>query len=43
MGVLRIFDGCSGDILFVSWRYLMGVLEIFGWYPVDISWVTWRY
>jgi len=28
MDLLEIFDGCSGDILWVSWSYLMGVLEI---------------
>jgi len=30
--VLVIFDGCFGDILWVSWRYL-GVLEIFDGSP----------
>jgi len=31
MDVLEIFDGCSGDILWVSWRYLISVPKnIFG-------------
>jgi len=29
MGVLVILDWCPGDILMVSWRYLMGVFYIF--------------
>jgi len=29
MAVLEIFDGCTADILCVSWRYLKGVLEIY--------------
>jgi len=29
MGVLEILDGCPGDILWVSCRYLIGVLDIF--------------
>jgi len=43
MDVLLIFDGCPGDILCVSWRYLTFVLEIFGGCFEDISWVFWRY
>jgi len=43
MGVLKIFDRCPGNILCVSWRYLMGVLEIFDWCPGDIWCVSWRY
>jgi len=43
IGVLKIFDQCSGDIL-------VGVVEIFDGHPGDIwsvswrySWVSWRY
>jgi len=34
--VLEIFYGFRGDILFVSWRYLMCVMEIFDGCPGDI-------
>jgi len=27
--VLKKFDGCPGDILWLSWRYLMGFVEMF--------------
>jgi len=43
IGDLEIFDSCYGDILLVSWRYLIGVLEKFvgvleinTWCPGDI-------
>jgi len=36
IGVLEIFDWCSGDIWWFSWRYLMGVLEIFDGCALDI-------
>jgi len=44
MGVLDIFnwfpgdvfDGCPGDIWWVSWRYLIGVLVLFDRCPGDI-------
>jgi len=42
MGVLEIFGGCPGDILFVSWRYFICDLEIFDEYPGDILLVSWR-
>jgi len=29
VGVVEIFDGFPGDILWVSWRYFVVVLEIF--------------
>jgi len=35
-GVLEIFDGCPGDILWVSERYFMGVMVIFDGCPEDI-------
>jgi len=28
-GVVEIFDRCPGDILSVSWRYLIGFLVVF--------------
>jgi len=47
MGVLELFDGCSEDILFVSWRYflvfllyIIGVLNIFYFCNGDISLVS---
>jgi len=36
MGVLEIFDECTGDISWVSWRYLLV-------FPGDIRWVFCRY
>jgi len=29
VGLLKVFNVCSEDILWVTWRYLIGVLEIF--------------
>jgi len=36
MGILKIFNGCPGDICWVSWTYFMGVLEIFDVCPGGI-------
>jgi len=41
--VLEIFDGCPGDTLWVSWRYLMCAREIFFIFPGNISFVSSRY
>jgi len=40
VGVLEIFDRCPGDILWVSWRYLIGVLEIFNGFSEFILWLN---
>jgi len=40
MGVPEILEGCPGDMLLVSWRYLNGFQEIFDRCPVDIWWVS---
>jgi len=36
MGVMEIFDGCSGDFCSLSYRYLVGVMEIFDGCSGDI-------
>jgi len=36
ISILGIFDGCPGDIFWVSWRYFMDVLDIFDGRAGDI-------
>jgi len=43
MGVLELFVLCSGDIRWVSWRYLMDFLEVVDVVVSVISWVSLRF
>jgi len=50
MGFFEIFDGYSGDISLVSWRYFIGFFEILDMCPKNIcmcpkviGWLSWNH